>query len=65
MMAEDDAGETLLLRYINLRQKDLFWTKLNIQNDGIEDELTLIGIYFYYTDSARQLPSRSRLTTLA
>lgn len=65
MMAEDDEGETLLLRYINLRQKDLFWTKLNLQNDGIEDELTLIGIYFYYTASERQLPSRSRLTTLA
>lgn len=65
MMTEDDPGETLNLRYINLRQKDLFWTKINLQNDGIEDELTLIGIYFYYTASERQLPSRSRLTTLA
>lgn len=65
MMAQDDSGETLNIRYENLRQKDLFWTKLNIQNDGIEDELTLIGIYFYYTDSDRQLPSRSRLTVLA
>lgn len=66
MMSDDgDIGETLLIKYINLRQRDLFWTKVNIQNDGIEDELTLIGIYFYYTASERELPSRSRLTTLA
>lgn len=65
MMSEDEQGETLNIRYINLRQKDLFWTKLNIQNDGIEDEVTIIGIFFYYTGSDRQLPSRSRLTQLA
>lgn len=65
MMAVDDGGDTLNLRYINLRQKDLFWTKLNIQNDGIEDEMTLIGIFFYLTASERQLPSSSRLTVLA
>ena len=65
MMKVDNQGETLLLRYINLRQKDLFWTKLNLQNDGIADEITLIGCYFYYTGSERELPSRSRLTTLA
>lgn len=65
MMSEDDSGDILNIRYINLRQKDLFWSKLNLQNDGIEDEITLIGIFFYYTGSERQLPSRSRLTTLA
>jgi hypothetical protein len=65
MMTEDSEGETLNIKYINLRQKDLFWVKLNIQNDGIEDELTIIGIYFYLTQSQRQLPSRSRITQLA
>lgn len=65
MSDEGDGGETLLIKYVNLRQKDLFWTKVNIQNDGIEDELTLIGIYFYFTPSERQLPSRSQLTQLA
>lgn len=65
MMLDEDTGETLLLRYINLRQKDLFWVKMNLQNDGIEDDMTLIGIYFYFTNSERELPSRSRLTTLA
>lgn len=62
---DSDIGETLNIRYVNLANKDLFWTKVNIQNDGIEDEVTLIGLYFYYTASERQLPARSRLTVLA
>jgi len=65
MMQSDSQGETLNIRYINLRQRDNFWVKVNIQNDGIEDELTLIGIAFYYTSSQRQLPNTSRLRTLA
>lgn len=65
MMQEDDQGETLNIRYVNLRQRDLFWTKINIQNDGIEDDMTLIGIALYYSSSARQLPSRAQLRTLA
>lgn len=65
MMTVDDEGETLNIRYINLRQRDLFWSKINLQNDGIQDEVTLIGIAFYYSDSQRQLPGRSRLRTLA
>jgi hypothetical protein len=64
-MREDDVGETLLIKEYNLRQKDLFWAKLNIQNDGIEDEVTILGIFFYYMDSSRQLPGRTRLRTLA
>ena len=65
MMQEDDQGETLNIRFLNLRQRDLFWAKINIQNDGIEDDMTLIGIALYYSPSARQLPSRARLRTLA
>lgn len=65
MMQEDDAGETLNIRYVNLRQRDFFWTKINIQNDGIEDDMTLIGIFFYYSTSERQLPGRARIRTLA
>lgn len=65
MMQEDDAGETLNIRYVDLRQKDLFWTKINLQNDGIEDDMTLIGIAVYYSQSDRQLPSKARLRTLA
>lgn len=65
MMAVDDAGETLNLRYISLRQRDYFWVKLNIQEDSIEGEMTLIGIFVYYSKSQRQLPARSRLSALA
>lgn len=65
MMNAEDNGDTLPLKYVNLRQKDLFWNKLNIQNDGLEDELTIIGIFYYLTASARQLPSRTRLNQLA
>lgn len=65
MMSEDDAGETLLLRYISLRQKDLFWVKLSLLEDSTEGEMTLLGIFFYLSLSERQLPSRSRITTLA
>jgi len=65
MMAEDDAGDTLNIRYVNLRQKDFFWVKLNIQNDGLSDDLTLIGIALYYSPSQRQLPGGARLRTLA
>lgn len=65
MMQEDDQGETLNIRYVDLRQRDLFWTKINLQNDGIEDDVTLIGVALYYSASARQLPSKARLKTLA
>jgi hypothetical protein len=65
MMHQDAQGNTLNLRYLNLSQKDLFWTKVNLQNDGIEDEVTLIGIAFYYSESDRQLPGTSRLRVLA
>jgi len=65
MMQEPETGETLLIKYINLRQKDLFWTKINLQNDGESDEMTFRGVFFYYTLSDRQLPGKARLTALA
>lgn len=65
MMTEDDAGSSVNIRYINLRQKDLFWVKVNIQNDGIDDELDLIGIYLYYSKSSRPLTFSMKLRQLA
>lgn len=65
MMTVDDEGETLNIRYINLRQRDFFWVKINLQEDSIEGDLTLIGLFLYYSKSQRQLPARARLTTLA
>jgi len=65
MMTIDDGGTSINLRYINLNQKDLFWVKINIQNDGVEDELDIIGIYLYYSKSARPLTFDMKLTELA
>lgn len=65
MMTEDDQGNEINIRYINLRQKDLFWVKFNIQNDGIEDEISLIGLYIYYSQSNKPLPFTSKITALA
>ena len=65
MMSEEDAGSSVNIRYINLKQKDMFWVKLNIQNDGIEDEVDLIGIYLYYSQSNRPLTFNMKLRQLA
>lgn len=65
MMSQDSSGETLNIRYINLRQRDFFWVKLNIQEDSADGEFTLLGVFFYLSESERQLPSRSRIQTIA
>jgi hypothetical protein len=64
-MGEDDGGSTLNIRYINLKQQDLFWVKINIQNDGMEDEIDILGIYIYYSTSNKPLPFTSKLRVLA
>lgn len=64
-MSSGDAGSTINLRYINLKQKDLFWIKINIQNDGVEDEISLIGIYIYYSKSTRPLTFDMKLRKIA
>jgi hypothetical protein len=65
MMKAETAGSSVNIRYINLRQKDLFWVKVNIQNDGIEDEIDVIGIYLYYSRSNRPLTFSMKLRQLA
>lgn len=65
MMSEGDAGSTINLRYVNLKQKDLFWVKFNIQNDGINDEISLMGLYIYYSMSNKPLPFETKLTKVA
>lgn len=61
MMTDDSPEEQVNIRYINMRQKDLFWAKVNVQNDGILDEISLIGVYFYFSMSTRPLPFRTKL----
>ncbi|HEC63844.1 MAG TPA: hypothetical protein ENI23_00960 [bacterium] len=64
-MSEEDAGSSINIKYINLKQKDLFWIKVNIQNNGIEDQLSIIGIYVYYSKSTRPLTFGMKLRDLA
>lgn len=64
-MMEEDSGSTVNIKYLTLKQKDLFWVKFNIQNDGINDEVSIIGLYIYYSKSDKPLPFTSKLTTLA
>ncbi|HEC66499.1 MAG TPA: hypothetical protein ENI23_14525 [bacterium] len=54
-MGEEDVGSSINIKYINLKQKDLFWIKVNIQNNGVEDQLSIIGIFVYYSKSTRPL----------
>lgn len=65
MMRDEDPGLDINIRYVTLRQKDMFWVKLNLQNDGISDEISLIGIYLYYSESSRPLPFNMKLRQLA
>jgi hypothetical protein len=65
MMTEGDLGSSINIRYINLKQKDLFWVKYVVTNNGIDDEMSLIGLYTYYSQSNRQLPFVTKLTALA
>lgn len=64
-MEQDDGGSTVNVKYINLNQKDSFWVKINLQNNGIEDEIDLLGVYFYYSESTRPLGSASEITEIA
>jgi len=54
-----------IVRYINLRQRDMFWVKFNIQNDGLADEFSLLSIFIYYSISGRRLGHRLRIRRLA
>ena len=61
---DSNAGSSALVRFYNLRQRDLFWVKINIQNDGIADEFSLLGIYIYYAQSGKPLGHRLRIRTV-
>lgn len=61
MMSQETAGSTVNIRYVDLKQKDMFWVKLNIQNNGIEDEVSLVGVYLYYSNSTRPLTFEMKL----
>lgn len=64
-MTTGSSGTSVPVKFIDLKQKDLFWASLNIQNNGIQDEVSIIGVYFYYSNSAKPLPFTTKVTETA
>lgn len=60
-IGETTSDSSLFVRYVDLAQQDMFWIQATITNDGIDDELSLLGINIYYSDSSRMLPFESQL----
>lgn len=46
----------LIIRYIDI-DKDLFSMQVVIENEGVNDQVSLAGVYFEYSDSNQDLPS--------
>lgn len=57
--AADTSG--LIIRFADLFNKALFSVQTTIENSGINDDLSVIGVYILFTDSSRPLPSSSKL----
>lgn len=51
----------LLVRWMNLGNRDLFSIQITITNDGLSDRIQFIGLYFEYSDSSLPLPSTMEL----
>ncbi len=51
----------LLVRWMNLRNRDLFSIQITITNDGLLDRIQFTGLYFEYSDSSLPLPSTMEL----
>jgi hypothetical protein len=51
----------LIPKYANLTNKDLFTLQAVIANNGIDDEISVIGFYILYTDSSKPLSFKHKL----
>lgn len=51
----------LIVRYASLNNKDLFSIQTTIENNGLSDELSVVGVYIELSDSNRPLKSTSKL----
>lgn len=51
----------LIIKYADLFNKDLFSIQTTIENAGLQDDLSVIGVYIIFTDSRRPLPSTAKL----
>jgi hypothetical protein len=51
----------LIVKYADLFNRDLFSLQTTIENDGLTDELSIIGMYIIFADSRRPLPNTAKL----
>ncbi len=51
----------LIVKYADLYNKDLFSIQTTIENAGLQDNLSIIGLYIIYSDSRRPLPATTKL----
>lgn len=60
----DATSETsgLVVRYIDLGNKDLFSLQSILSNNGLNDLIQFMGIFIEYSESAQPLPASKRLT---
>ena len=65
MMTEETSGSGINFRYLDLKQKELYWVKFIISNNGLSDEVSLIGLFIYYVVSSSPPPYTAKLTQLA
>ena len=56
---QDTSG--LIVKYADLFNKDLFSIQSTIENSGINDDLSIIGLFIIFSDSRRPLPSTAKL----
>lgn len=59
-----DVQAGLIIRFIDLSSKDFFNIQTIIENNGLNDQLEIMGIFFEYAESERPLASSMRLTKL-
>jgi len=59
-----DTQAGLIIRFIDLSSKDYFNIQTIIENNGLNDQLEIMGIFFEYSESERPLASTMRLSKL-
>ena len=64
-MTVGTSGETVPFRYVDLQQKEMYWVKFIVANDGINDEIGIMGIFMYYATSSSPPPYTAKLSELA
>lgn len=64
-MTEEESGSSVNFRYIDLQQKEMYWVKFIVTNDGISDEVSVLGLFIYYVESSSPPPYTAKLSSYA